>query len=252
SSLYVLETAGKAWAYKAYERASISNRLSLGADADAYSGAPLDFAKTHAEPVYTHFSGSKLRRGQTAACLNAISSAKDAVAALRSHEKGLTNPLARGSVKSACMHAGGLVGDHTTASMAVELKGLMPRVWATGSSTPCISLYKPVAPGAAAPAFLPGDPDARRFWEEREDFHRAVIGKCLPDAFYIERDALENMWFSEAEGADDAAFLALCARAAREERAFYEAWKKRVPEGNGGSARFRRYWAAKNKQREPH
>jgi len=250
TTLYVLETAGKKWAYKAYERASISNRLSLGSDADAYSeNARTDFAKKYFEPIYTHFSGSKFRIAQTEACLDTIRTPKDAAKALRSHEKGIDNPLTKGSVKSACMHAGGLVGDHTTASMIVELSELSPRVWATGCSTPCVSLFKPCTLDAATPVNKPNDPEARRYWEEREDFHRAIVGRRLPEEFYFKRDALESAWFSEAEHADDAAFRELNTRAIREERAFYETWKTRVPEGYEGSRRFHRYWTKKNNVR---
>ncbi|HWS30889.1 MAG TPA: peptidase U34 [Clostridia bacterium] len=251
TALYVLETAGKKWAYKAYDRASISNRLSLGSDADAYfGGARTDFKKAYSEPVYTHFSGSKNRKFQTEACLKEIRTPKDAIKALRTHEKGIDNPLAKGSVKSACMHAGGLVGDHTTASMIVELKGPLPRIWATGSSTPCISLFKPCALAVAPPVSEPNDPEARRYWEEREDFHRAVIGRRLPKEFYMERDALEDAWFTKAQHADDAAFRALQAQAVEEERAFYETWKTRVPEGYEGGPRFYKYWTEKNKARK--
>ncbi len=251
ASLYVLETAGRAWAYKAYERASISNCLSLSTDADAYSGAALDFSKSHSDPLYTHFSGSKSRKGQTGACLARIETPLDALRALRTHEGSVQNPLSQSSVKSACMHAGGVVGDHATASMVVELSASSPRVWLTGSSTPCISLFKPYALKNAPtpPVFEAGDPAARRFWEEREDFHRALIGKRLPEAFYFERDALERAWIEAARDAGDAAFYALSKRAAKEERSFYEAWELRLPKGNEGGRRFRRYWAAKDNAR---
>lgn len=250
TTLYVLETAGKKWAYKSYQRASISNRLSLGSDADSYSeNKRIDFANTYSEPVYTYFSGSKFRKAQTEACLNSIETPKDALKALRTHENGIHDPLKQGSVRSACMHAGGVVGDHTTASMVVELTNLTPRVWATGCSTPCISFFKSCNFALALPVSEPNHPEARRYWEEREDFHRAMVGRRLPEEFYLERDALENAWFSEAEHADDAAFCTLQSRAIKEEHAFYETWKTRVPQECEGSARFHRYWTKKNKAR---
>ena len=61
-SLFVLETCQKSWVVKSYPRASISNRLSIGADGDRYGGEPCDFAKTHTDPLFTFFSGSKIRR----------------------------------------------------------------------------------------------------------------------------------------------------------------------------------------------
>jgi hypothetical protein len=43
------------------------------------------------------------------------------------------------------MHAGGLIGDHTTGSLVAVLRENKPStLWVTGSSTPCISCFKPV------------------------------------------------------------------------------------------------------------
>ena len=93
----------------------------------------------------------------------------------------IANPLTQGSVASPCMHAGGMVGDHSTASMIVEL-GEQIRVWLTGSSTPCISLFKPWVFGAelVAPVFAGEDPKAEQYWLARETFHRQAIGRALP------------------------------------------------------------------------
>ena len=53
--LFVLETSQKKWAVKSYRRASISNRLSIGSDAERYGGGVCDFAKTYSDPLYTFF-----------------------------------------------------------------------------------------------------------------------------------------------------------------------------------------------------
>ena len=133
--LYILETAGCDWVYKQMERASISNRLTIGSDGDAYSkGKAIDFRKTHLEPLYSYFSGSSDRLAQTRACLVNAKNVADLMRALRQHREDVQNPLAQGSVASPCMHAGGMVGDHSTASMIVELGSI--RIWLTGNSTP--------------------------------------------------------------------------------------------------------------------
>lgn len=244
SSLFVLETAGKKWAYKAYQRASISNRLSLGADADAYSeGKPYHFTKKHTEPLFTFFSGSKDRWGQTCALIDQADSVPSLFAALRQHEPGVVHPLCQGSVRSTCMHAGGLVGDHSTASMVVELdEGI--KVWMTGSSTPCISLFKPLRFGDyVEPLVHPGEARSDAYWQEREHFHRGVIGKVLPAEFYAARDQLEASWLVEADKSQQ--WRDLTQKALAQEAAFYNRWQSNPGCTDCGSKAFKRYWEKK-------
>jgi secernin len=247
--LFILETAGRDWVYKQMQRASISNRLTIGSDGDAYStGKAIDFRKTHLEPLYSHFSGSADRLAQTRACLADAKNAEDLMRALRQHRVDVQNPLAQGSVASPCMHAGGMVGDHSTASMIVEL-GEQIRVWLTGSSTPCISLFKPWVFGAelTAPVFAGEDPDAERYWLAREAFHRQAIGRALPKEFYAERDQLEADWIAEAEHSSEESLAGLTRRAAIEESAFYGRWSSRLAFlPISGTRRFHRYWQRKN------
>ena len=127
NELYILETAGSQWAYKKLPLGSISNRLQL-TNADAFSGERCNFMKKHLEPLYSHFSGSKQRLMQTSGCIEDCITVEDFIKALRTHEEKNRFPLTGGSVTSTCMHAGGLVGDHTTSSMIVELKDT-PLVW---------------------------------------------------------------------------------------------------------------------------
>ena len=88
------------------------------------------------------------------------------------------------------MHFGGMVGDHTTSSMVVEL-GKDMVVWSTGSSVPCISLFKPWCFGTepTLPVTLPNDPAGGEYWMEAERFRRKLLGKNLPGEYYAQRDA---------------------------------------------------------------
>jgi secernin len=247
--LFVLETAGREWVYKQMERVSISNRLTIEADGDAYSGGKaVDFKKTHLEPLYSHFSGSANRLEQTGSCLATLQNTADLMNTLRIHRADVKNPLAQGSVASPCMHAGGLVGDHTTASMIVEL-GEQIRVWLTGSSTPCISLFKPWLFGTAPtpPFFAAGDPNAEKYWRKHETFHRQAIGHLLPEEFYTQRDNLEASWIAAVENAGQQSHKELSNRAAAEETAFYERWSSRLSSlPFGGKRSFHQYWQRKN------
>ena len=165
-------------------------------------------------------------------------SVQDMMKALRTHAPGVKNPFAEGTVNSVCMHFGGVVGDHSTSSMIVELKDDI-EVWVTGTSTPCVSLFKPYRFGDAptAPVYDEHDPAAEAYWRKAELFRRTLLCHELPPEFYAERDALEADFLIHKD-----------AKAAAEaDRAFYERWSaeklKKVPT----SYQFRNRWAKKTK-----
>ena len=245
--LFVLETCQKNWVVKSYPRASISNRLSIGADGDRYSGGVCDFAKTHSDPLYTYFSGSKQRKGQSGCALPSIKVEADMARALRTHDEGVANPFATGSVSSCCMHYGGMVGDHTTASMIVRLDDGAPTVFLTGTSTPCVSLYTPYRLGSPVrlPVVQPGDDAALDYWRAAERYRRALIGKVVPAEFYAERDALEQSWMADVSN-DAAAMDELLARALADEIAFYEKYDPATFAAAECKRAFLKNWQKKN------
>lgn len=247
SRLFVLETCGKKWVVKSEPAASISNRLSIGRDGERYGGGACDFCRTHSDPLFTAFSGSKKRRAQTGRALESIKSAADVAAVLRTHGEGMENPFAHGSVSSCCMHYGGAVGDQTTASMIVSLDGGAPAVFLTGASLPCVSLYKPYRFGnpARPPVAVPDDPESDSYWRAAETYRRALLGKTLPESFYAERDALERSWFAAVSG-DAHAMDDLLVRAAREEAAFYAKYDPEKLPAAPVKRAFTRNWKKKN------
>ena len=225
--LYVLETAGKHWVSKQFSSANISNRLSIGSDGDRYSGGtPFDFRRRFTEPVYTTFSGSARRMEQLQSCLPRADSAAGCMEALRQHDDRVKNPFAEGSVSSACMHYGGLVGDHTTSSMVVSLEPSRTVVWTTGSSLPCVSLFKPwlFGTGAVLPILGERSKDPEAYWLEAETFRRSLLGKQIPAEYYAERDAIQNRWIALAEQTSDGGFPDLSRACLEEEQAFYGKW----------------------------
>ena len=260
--LFVLETAGKEWVWKAYDKASISNRLSIGTEGDAYSaGQAYDFFKKHREPVYTTFSGSAHRRSQTQCSLQTAETTADFMKALQTHDEGVTNPFAAGSVSSACMHYGGMVGDHTTASMVADLNSPDPAggkrmlIWATGTSCPCVSLFKPWIFGTtpSAPVYNPseteatGSAEARSYWLQAEAFRRSLLGKALPPQFYTELAQIQQAWLIEARRTSNADFPAFSAWCLSQEKAFYEKWSAAdIPAAPSVSRSFLKRWEKKN------
>ena len=249
NDLLVLETAGKQWAYKRFDSASISNRLSIGADGDGYAGGKAyDFKKRHLEPVYSTFSGSAARKQQTGSCLAGLNTVEDCMTALRQHNDKASNPFSTGSVSSVCMHYGGLVGDHTTASMVVSLKSDKTVVWSTGCSLPCVSLFKPWLFGSSPvlPVVQQGDQAAHQYWLEAEKLRRNLIGKVLPAEFYAQRDAIQAAWIAQANEISEADFPAFSHRCLEEERAFYAQWQAQLPESGSAAFGFRKRWDRKN------
>lgn len=247
-SLYVLETAGKKWAYKRSDAANISNRLSLGADCDAYSGGKtVDFRKKYTEPVYTTFSGSAARSAQVRSCLPTANTVSGCMAALRQHDKHIKNPFAQGSVSSACMHYGGLVGDHTTASMVVSLEEDRIVVWSTGCSLPCVSLFKPWVFGTepVLPVTVPGDDRGEKYWLDAERFRRGLLGKQLFLEYYQERDKLESGWLPEAEKTAAEDFTALSRKCLEEEAEFFARWAEKPIPDTTMAPGFRKRWDLK-------
>ena len=232
---YVLETSGRRWAAVPVEGfRAISNRLTIGTEHTMHGGveAGFDFAKRLTEPVFTHFSGSKLRLGSS--CSIVPKNAADMMAALRAHDPRDAKKLfPKGSVRSVCMHAGGIIGDHTTGSLVVQLRKDKPMtLWITGASTPCISAFKPVFFGlnSGAPVFS-DEVDAKRYWLEREAVHRGVLfGQVDVNALRVRRDALEADWLATEQAlmagdADSEQLRALAVRAAAEEQALIETFK---------------------------
>jgi len=248
---YVLETSGRRWAAERGDGfRAISNRLTIGTEHTMRGGVEegFDFAKRLTEPVFTQFSGSKLRLG--ASCSIAPKNVADMMAALRVHDPRDAEKLfPRGSVRSVCMHAGGVIGDHTTGSLVAQLRREKPMtLWITGASTPCISAFKPVFFGidSGAPVFA-DEADAKRYWLEREAVHRGVLaGQVDVKALRAKRDALEADWCAAEqklmdEGASSEALRELANHAAAEEQAMIDAFR---PESIGNA--LTPYWRKKN------
>lgn len=248
--LYVLETHGKRWAYKRYDSAAISNELTLRADADAYDdGEAVDFKGRYSNYVKSAFVLAASRRGQMEKSLDDAQGPADMMAALSNHGIKHINPMKHMMALGPCMHAGPLNADATTASIVAVLKD-SPRVWVTGSSAPCISLFKPwsFSCGASGSVHEPGSSKGADYWYWRESFNRQALGKKLPKEFYAQRQEIQNRWIKQAEGLDDTAFIELSCLAVAEERDFYGRWRGALCVPRKGSKAFLRFWRKKDEK----
>ena len=273
-----LETAGIYWAaVEVKDLDSISNCLSIGEDFDCShprlidhareqgwlkKGQSFDFARCYTEPVYTYFSGSRSRRAMGLEMLQKNRGAIDTdtmKSILRSHQEDIQGrQFETASVKSICMHAGFLYGDHTTGSYVASIGSEQQSTyWITGASTPCLSVFKPFFFLEAEPlSFLEQESvQAAWYWWEREYLHRLVLSGRRQNLqeYTQERNRLEQQWLDlEARADSDEERLQLMNRACKEEAALLNKYVELASEAQPGRKKgnwyFRRYWRQQNKK----
>jgi hypothetical protein len=190
----VLETSGRHWDAVAVtgRGRSISNGLTIPS-----------FAKAHSDRVRTWLASASRRRRLTELIACRAAGPADLMAALREHGANRTprwSPV-HGGLEAPCVHAGGLVtSSQTTASWVSDLRG-GTRHWATATSAPCTSLFKPVQ--IDAPVDLGPAPtnvfDARSLWWRHELLHRTTMhghATLLP-RYRHARERTETRWIAD-------------------------------------------------------
>ena len=187
----VLETAGRHWASQEVHAGarSISNGLTIP-----------EFASKFSRPLRARVSASALRRARTEAACAVADGPLAMMAALRDHgprREPRWSPV-NGTLRAPCVHAGGLVASsQTTASLVSDLRGV-PRHWATATSAPCTSLFKPLVVDepddeTASPSNVF---DPALAWWRHEQLHRTMLRDYAgqSERFAVERDAMESAW----------------------------------------------------------
>jgi secernin len=148
---WVLETAGRDWAARRIEgRGAISNALSIRDDHQrasvAVRAARLDFARTFDTRLMPAFARARQRRDHALRGLDQskLPAFSRMAAQLRMHASGHEDPAA-GSNADLCMHAAGFIRRHqTTGSMVARLAADGADALFTGTSAPCLSIFRPV------------------------------------------------------------------------------------------------------------
>lgn len=186
---WVLETAGRRWAAERVIGGvrSISNALTIGVPdlVDDAAKARVDkaggFAKAYDSALMSTLAGARHRRACTARAGPSFAAMS---AALRSHDgRAPSDGLV---MTMPCAHASlwpTRAAGQTTASMIARVTNDGVRVWMTGTSSPCLSVFKPVTfdvdtaaggslGGAAGDRF-----DDASLWWRHERLHRAVLAR---------------------------------------------------------------------------
>lgn len=199
---YVLETAGRFWVYKKLKGFyAISNRLTITNEYDGISanaieyaqqkrwlkpGEDFSFADAFTAPLMSTLARAKERRSSCETHAQVISQrhkagVEDAMAILRSHKKDTHYLPHKSGMDSLCLHATGLLTpSQTTGSMTAELDPVKEKpVWFTGSSAPCLSLFKPFYVGSPIPdensLMHPGKFKDGSYWWQWEEWHRMAL-----------------------------------------------------------------------------
>ena len=187
-----------------------------------------------------------LRQERVRCLATNVDSVEDAMAVLRDH--GTEDALPRysrhaGAMSSPCMHAGGwLVGAQTTGSMVSELRPIGVTHWATGTSAPCLSVFRPVSVDnprdVGSPTGTPGD----SLWWRFEQVHRLLLraDTARREEYFADRDAVQAQILSRP--GDDGWRIA-------------DEWLSRIAQpSNAGAGRdarprfLRRYWKSMESQ----
>ena len=217
---FVLETVGREWLTERVRGVrAISNWYSIESgierqsaglqqvlrDFGHSSGNTANYADAIADPNRSHISSARDRRAHSTALLKARDGelrSSDLMRILRGHSTGTPGDQwsPTGSCPyGLCMHAGAQdKPSQTTGSLVSEIRENQTIHWVTGTSSPCISIFKPVLMNVPLPPH--GPPPTDRFdpevlWWRHEQLHRhALLGdfpKFLAE-LQDERDGLES------------------------------------------------------------
>ena len=253
---WTLETVDRQWAARQIKDVySISNCLTIANQFDiaspglveiavqkGFSKSPqkFNYAKDYSDFLFTNFGRGRIRRATTTAILSGQkSSIESMMQTLRHHKDENFDPQTASIFDvDICMHAGfGPVRvSQSTASMVVYLDDRAPIIFATGTSAPCTSIFKPMWIDASLPPLGP-DPastydSASLFWSH-ERLHRATLIN-YPErikTYASNRDELERKFVQGAlnltntSAPERADFSAQCFREAAQAEA---EWLKRV------------------------
>ncbi len=261
---WVLETAGPFWAAQKVRSGfrSISNALTIGEDFDLIHVKAIDYARNKgwskkgrsfrfsdafSDWFYTRMGRGRIRQARTTGLGSACSGALDAHEAMRmlsTHApEGEAFTPTRCNTASVCMHATGLTNpSNTTGSMVAEIRRKAPHtVWLTGTSFPCLSVWKPffLGPGNVGTFERelpqPGAAPDESLWWNAENVHRKIARHYQKRKPLIEEDRnrlqgalLEEEGILIRNGGDPGSCSRLSEKAFRDYEALLCAWKTKL------------------------
>ena len=267
---YVLETVGRDWALeRVARRRALSNAYSIERPERVSAGlaaqGPFDFAERMLDPVRDAASFGRGRCARGTALLDRADgrlTPSHMMAILRDHGAEAEGHAAWTPAatlrRSICMHAAhGPRRSQSVGSMVSDLSGPRAVHWVTGTSAPCLSLFKPVLFETGLPPQGPppsDQADEASLWWRHERLHRAVIQDYAARAGVVtaERDAIESGFQARIAAARDGpieglkAEVAACWREADAAEARWTATVQAVPPNASRASPLHRSWARLN------
>jgi len=278
---WVLETAAQLWAARRIrDISSISNGLTIGTEFDLHhpelipyarkkgwlkKGEDFHFARTYRDWFYTTFSASRKRQSRSLTLLKEKKGSIDipfAFSILRDHDSEEYRPDKHLLGNRICAHAANPIArksTQTTASLVAHLKPNEITIWATGTSAPCTSIFKPVwfegnvLPDIPEIKMVPGKTfDPNTLWWRHELLHREMLRNFQPrlDSFAKDRDRLEAQFFSRAATSDKKnrnALTQACFSDAHDAEGLWLERVKEIPVQRKPNFIFRWFWNKQNR-----
>ena len=208
--VWVLETAHRHWVAKKIQNYwAISNCMTIGEDFDKKSTGIEDFAiqkgllkknrtfnfkKTFDTRFLPFFGKSHKRIELSCECLNKNStkpiSLQNIINNLRAHNHG-SKDIIGGSNSDVCMHAGSFIRrSQTCGSMVSKLSEDGNLHFITGTSAPCLSIFKPVSFdfNLNFGVLNPDETNAENsLWTKHEQMHRKLLFLPEQRESYVEK-----------------------------------------------------------------
>jgi dipeptidase len=221
---WVLETVDKQWAAKQIKEVySISNCLTIKDQWDiaspdlvklavnkglSESDRSFDLAQDYSDFLFTNFGKGRNRRATTLRLLGEQAgkvSIESMIGVLRHHNDKQFDPQSSIMDVDVCMHAGfgPIRVSQSTASLVVYLDTNNPLIFATCTSAPCTSIFKPFWIDSISSLNLGPVPtfqaDSSLFWTH-EKLHRATLFnyRARIQTYSADRDNMEKRFIQEA------------------------------------------------------
>lgn len=193
----VLETAGREVAVE---------RIAQGARAIS-NGLTLPALRPQADRLREKVAACNLRRSRMELFGRQTIHPSHLAAALRDHGDGQQHPRfsrLNGALSAPCVHYGGLIaGSQTVGSWISILSSSGCQHWITGTSSPCLSLFRPVSIDVPRNVGSPeGHPDSVSLWWRFERLHRRILCDWnIASQMRQERDEIEAAGMNSPEDA---------------------------------------------------
>ena len=257
SEAWVLETAGNQWTAELIRGVySISNTLTIKGDGRVSSSGlvsnamsknyvqnqkDFDFSEDYlSSNRYQRFAKGEERRDYT---MNKLKQREGDIDIeymrdiLGSHQREPFIPK-KGSNKDVCMHYGALSRRSHTASSQVSVIGEDSQShWFTGTSNPCLSIFKPISFSGGIPN-LGREPknsyDQNNYWWRFEKFHRKFqtnYEKYIPK-YKTERDKLQKKLIEKEKNTENKERLTRWAF--KKEDDLKKKWESKIEKGRMG------------------